>query len=82
MFPFAELGYVGHIISGISVGMIEENIQKIVDAPRSIIMKMVKSFNDLIGYYRNYIGNLANLLYPLAEITKKWSTKYDSKESR
>jgi phospholipid-translocating ATPase len=32
---------------------------------------MVKSFNGLVGYYRNHIPNLADLLYPLTELTKK-----------
>jgi hypothetical protein len=71
MFAYAELGYVGHTISGTNVGVTDENIQKIVGAPRPISKKMVKSFNGLVGYYRNHIPNLADLLYPLTELTKK-----------
>jgi hypothetical protein len=57
MFAFAELGYIGHTISGTKVGVIDENIQKIIEAPRPITEKMVKSFNGLVGYYRNHIPN-------------------------
>jgi len=42
-----------------------------MDVPRSITTKIFKSFNDLIGYYMNYIPNLADLLYLLTELTKK-----------
>ena len=62
--------------------MTEENIRKIIDDPRSITMKMGKSFNDLFGYYRNDIPNLVDLLYPLTELNKKGSIKYNNKESR
>ena len=68
MFGFQGLDYVGHTIDGNNVGVLGENVEKIIKAPRPRTKKTVRSFNGLVGYYRDHI---ADIIYPLTELTKK-----------
>lgn len=71
VFAVPALEYVGHVVSGKSVGVLDGNIEKIKDAQRPTTKKMVRSFNGLMGYYRNHIPNFAHIVYPLTELTRK-----------
>lgn len=84
MFAFDKLDYVGHNISGSQISVIDDNVEKVVNAPRPVTKKNVKSFIGLTSYYRNLIPNFADIAYPLTELTKKgkphivqWETKHE-----
>ena len=48
-----------------------ENIAKIVSWPTSITSRQVKQLADMGSYYRRYVKNLATMVRPMVELTKK-----------
>ena len=71
VLAYDKLEYVGHKIGSGEVGLIDENIIKIQNAPRPETKKMVKSFIGLASYYGNYIPNFSSISAPLTDLTKK-----------
>ena len=62
--------FIGHKVGKGELGLHDENIKKVRDAPRSRTKKEVKSFLGLTGYYRNFIPDYAALASPLSDLTK------------
>jgi hypothetical protein len=62
---------VGHVIGTGRVGVLPENIEKVRKASRPLTKKAVRSFNGLVNYYRNHVPNLAEIMIPLTDLTKK-----------
>ena len=53
------------------VGLHQDNVEKIKDAPRPCTKKQVPSFMGLAGYYRDFIPNFAAIAAPLSDLTRK-----------
>ena len=53
--------------------MSEEKAKAIVEAPRPETKKQVKSFLGMIGFYRKFVPNFAEIALPLTNLTKKGS---------
>eukprot|EP00112_Aurelia_sp_Birch-Aquarium-sp1_P016633 Seg379.1 transcript_id=Seg379.1/GoldUCD/mRNA.D3Y31 product="Exosome RNA helicase MTR4" protein_id=Seg379.1/GoldUCD/D3Y31 len=63
--------FIGHQIGRGELGLHDENVKEVKDAPRPRTKKELKSFLGLTGYYRNFIPNYAALASPLSDLTKK-----------
>ena len=53
------------------IGLHEENVAKIRDAPRPRTKKEIRSFLGLTGFYRSYLPNYAAIAAPLSDLTRK-----------
>ena len=53
------------------IGLHQDNVEKIKDAPRPSTKKQVRSFMGLAGYYRDFIPNFAAIAVPLSDLTRK-----------
>lgn len=66
-----SLEFVGHVVGKGCIQPHPNKVSEILDAPRPITKKQVRSFLGLIGYYRKYIPNFATLAVPLTDLTRK-----------
>eukprot|EP00112_Aurelia_sp_Birch-Aquarium-sp1_P002846 Seg1316.1 transcript_id=Seg1316.1/GoldUCD/mRNA.D3Y31 product="Retrovirus-related Pol polyprotein from transposon 17.6" pseudo=true protein_id=Seg1316.1/GoldUCD/D3Y31 len=71
VFGGEAVDFIGHQIGRGELGLHDENVKKVRDAPRPRTKKEVKSFLGLTGYYRNFFPNYAAIASPLSDLTKK-----------
>jgi len=62
------LGY--HLEEGL-IGLHEDNVIKVTDAPRPTTKKQMRSFMGLAGYYRDFIPKFAALAAPMSDTMRK-----------
>ena len=67
----SHMEFVGHEIKEGEIGLQNDNVKKIQEAPRPKTKTQVRSFLGLTGYYRNFIPNYASIAMPLTDLTKK-----------
>ena len=65
------MDFLGHRLDEGLIGLHEDNVTKIRDAPRPTTKKQIRSFMSLVEYYRNFISNFAALAVPLSNLTRK-----------
>ena len=53
------------------IGLHQDNVEKIKDAPGPSTKKQVGSFIGLAGYYRDFIPKFAAIAVPLSDLTRK-----------
>ena len=53
------------------IGLHQDNVEEIKDAPRPSTKKQVRSFMGLAGYYRDFIPNFEAIAAPLSDLTRK-----------
>ena len=53
------------------IGLHQDNVEKIKDAPKPSTKKQVRSFMGLAGYYKDFIPNFAAIAAPLSNLTRK-----------
>ena len=53
------------------IGLHQDNVEKVKDAPRPSTKKQVRSLMGLAGYYRDFIPNFAAIAAPLSDLTRK-----------
>ena len=71
LFGVNTVDFLGHRLEEGLIGLHEDNVAKIRDAPRSTTKKQIRSFMGLAGYYRDFIPNFAALAAPLSDLTCK-----------
>ena len=65
------MDFLGHRLEQGMIGLHQDNVEKIKDAPRPSTKKQVRSFMILAGYYRDFIRNFAAIAAPLSDLTRK-----------
>ena len=67
---FAELDYLGHRVGRGLVKPDEDKMGKIRDAPRPTTKRQIRSFLGLVGFYRKFVPNFAEIAVPLTDATR------------
>ena len=70
LFGVNTVDFLGHRLEEGLIGLHEDNVTKIKDAPRPTTKKQIRSFMGLAGYYRDFIPNFTALA-PLSDLTRK-----------
>ena len=71
LFGVNSVDFLGHRLEQGMIGLHEDNVEKIQDAPRPSTKKQVRSFMGLAGYYSDFIPNFAAIAAPLSDLTPK-----------
>ena len=71
LFGVNTVDFLGHHLEEGLIGLHEDNVTKIRDAPRPTTKKQVQSFMGLAGYYRDFIPYFAALAALLSDLTCK-----------
>ena len=66
-----HIQYLGHIISGDGIKPIPEKLSSIQQVPHPYTPKVVKKFLGLVGYYRKFIPQYADIARPLNALSRK-----------
>ena len=66
-----EVQYLGHVISEDGIKPDPSKISSVKDFPIPENVKAVKSFLGLAGYYRKFIKNFSEIVYPVTKLLKK-----------
>jgi RNase H-like domain found in reverse transcriptase len=85
-FGYAELDFVGKVISEKGLKMSEKKIRSVLDFHKPVIAKHLKSFLGLVNYLRDFIRNQSSIVHPLHQsilnynMTKKivWTPEADA----
>jgi hypothetical protein len=70
-FGITEVKYLGHIVDRTGHRPDPEQLQAVQDTPQPKTMSQLKGLLGLSGYYRAYYETFAQMVHPLAELTKK-----------
>lgn len=70
-FLHKEVAFLGHIVSSEGVKPNPEKIEAVKKFPIPKTPKQIKSFLGLLGYYRKFIKDFANLTKPMTECLRK-----------
>ena len=73
---YADLKFVGKVISQEGLRMSQSKIQLVLDFPCSTVSKQLKSFLGSVNYFRDFIRNQSTIVRPLhALLTNYQRTK-------
>lgn len=70
-FAREEISFLGHLVSAKGVSIDPERTQGIRDFPRPRDAKGIARFLGMVGFYRKFIPNVADLSAPLNTLRKK-----------
>ena len=70
-----EVKYLGHILSADGIRLGDDRIKSILDLPTPTNIKGLRSVLGMVNYVRKFIPNLATVIAPMVDLTKKESVK-------
>jgi hypothetical protein len=75
-FWLKEIKFLGHTISQDGVSVDPEKVQEVMDWKPPTIVRQIRSFLGLAGYYWRFILDFSRIVKPMTELLKK-GVKYD-----
>ena len=66
-----QIHYLGHLVSGMSILPLSDKIEVLLKLKPPTIVKDIRHFLGLTGYYCKFICNYADIAYPLNCLTHK-----------
>jgi hypothetical protein len=75
-FWLREIKFLGHTISQDGISVDPEKVQEVMDWKPPTIVRQIRSFLGLAGYYRRFIPDFSRIAKPMTELLKK-GVKYD-----
>ncbi|KAL0556361.1 hypothetical protein IC582_004874 [Cucumis melo] len=78
-----KVSFLGHVVSSEGVSIDPTKIEAITSWPRPSTVSEVRSFLDLVGYYRKFVEDFSRIASPLTQLTRKgtpfvWSPSCES----
>ncbi|MBW0573820.1 hypothetical protein O181_113535 [Austropuccinia psidii MF-1] len=70
-FGFKELKALGHVVSGLFLGIEQNNVAAVLLKPMPQNRKEIQSFLAFAGYYRKHIKDFASIARPLFKLCDK-----------
>jgi hypothetical protein len=75
-FWLGEIKFLGHTISQDGISVDPEKVQEVMNWKPPTIVRQIRSFLGLAGYYRRFIPNFSRIAKPMTKLLKK-GVKYD-----
>ncbi|MBW0514694.1 hypothetical protein O181_054409 [Austropuccinia psidii MF-1] len=72
-FGFKEIKELGHVVSGLSLGIDKQKVLAVLLKPMPQKKKEIKSFLRVSGYYRKHIKDFASIERPLYKLCNKYT---------
>ncbi|GFO06086.1 Zinc finger protein [Plakobranchus ocellatus] len=63
--------FLGHSLGRGAIGLQDENVEKVRNAPRPKTKREVRAFLGLVGYYKEFVPNFAAVSGPLSDLVRK-----------
>jgi len=70
-FGNAIVTYLGHSVGNGIIAPVAAKVDAILNFPKPVDSKQLRQFLGVIGYYRRYIPNMAQVCAPLTDLLKK-----------
>ncbi len=70
-FWLAQVGFLGHVISGDGVSVDPTKIEAILNWNHPTNVTKVRSFLGLVGYYQRFVKGFSLIATPLTRLTRK-----------
>jgi hypothetical protein len=70
-FWLEEVSFLGHVVNKNGLAVDPAKVQAVVDWEMPTIVREIRSFLGLAGYYRRFIAGFSSLSGPLTALTKK-----------
>ena len=72
-FGHSQIEYVGHVIDQDGITFSREKIAKVLQIPKPIKEKELKSFLGLANYFRDHVPNHSTTVHPLNELLRNYT---------
>ena len=66
-FWLTQIGFLGHVVSGDGISVDPDKTRAVMDWPRPTTVTEIRSFLELVGYYRRFIEGFACLSSPMTK---------------
>ncbi|GFO35436.1 Zinc finger protein [Plakobranchus ocellatus] len=63
--------FLGHSLGRGAIGLQDENVEKVRNAPRPKTKRKIRAFLGLVGYYKEFVPNFAAVSAPLSDLVRK-----------